>query len=145
MRKLLFLGILCIGAYMDHKSKELNGAYLLVSFMIGSIFAVRSLVHNGSWLEILLSCGVGVGVLGVSYMTDGGIGEGDGWFFIISGLFLTWEENLFLLCFGWFLCFLYSLTMVGMMIGRRMTRQSESVPFLPFLVPAGLYLVCFSG
>ncbi|MBQ6856703.1 MAG: prepilin peptidase [Lachnospiraceae bacterium] len=143
MGKMVFLGVLFAGAYMDWKEKELNSLYLIISAVLGGVFAVRNLALGESWMALCISCSVGICLLGISYMTRGGVGEGDGWFFVISGLFLPWNENVFLLCSGWCFCFLYSLAAVGRSIGKRRLNLSRSVPFLPFLVPAGILLVFF--
>jgi len=143
MKKWVFLAFLLWGAYKDLKAKELDGLYLLLFGLAGCVCSIITRLPDGDWMGIAGSCGIGVLLLGFSRLTDGGIGEGDGWFFINSGLFLTWEENLGLLCSGWFLCFVYCLMVVGARIGKKQLYRSTSVPFLPFLVPAGIYLACF--
>ena len=143
MENWIFLGVLFYGAHMDFKRKELSGSYLLVSLLIGCVCLIYSSLNGRSWIDTALSCGLGAGLLGFSYLTDGGIGEGDGWFFFISGLFLSLRENLLLLCSGWFLCVLYGLLLICRSIrGKRIDRRKQ-VPFLPFLIPMGVYLACF--
>lgn len=143
MKEWIYLGILFYGAHMDFKRKSLSGSYLLSSFWIGMVCLIHSLFNGRQLADALLSCGIGAGLLGLSYLTDGGIGEGDGWFFLISGLFLSWKENLLLLCSGWFLCVLYGFVLIGQAIGGKRINRRKQVPFLPLLIPMGAYLICF--
>lgn len=145
MKKWIFLLILLVGAYEDYRSRTLTERYLLVAGGAGSLCAAVSLIKNGGWADAACSVGIGAALLGFSFVTDGGIGEGDGWFFVISGMFLTWKENLLMLCAGWCFCFLYCLVLVGCSIGRISKKQPKSIPFLPFLVPVGIYLTFFGG
>ena len=74
-------------------------------------------------------------------ITDGGIGEGDGWFFIVTGFFLEPAENFMLFLSGLIFCSVYSLAyMAASFIGGVGVRQKR-LPFLPFLLPVGLWLV----
>ena len=59
-----------------------------------------SLVWKRSLIQMLLSGGIGLFLLILSKCTNGGIGEGDGWFFIVSGWYLDWQDNVQLFLSG---------------------------------------------
>lgn len=93
------------------------------------------------YLGLLSSAAVGIFLLILGQITDGGIGEGDGWFFIVTGFFLEPAENFMLFLSGLIFCSVYSLAyMAASFIGGVGVRQKR-LPFLPFLLPVGLWLV----
>ncbi|MEE0673010.1 MAG: hypothetical protein UCN44_06945, partial [Enterocloster sp.] len=74
-------------------------------------------------------------LLGISVVTEEAMGKGDGWFFLVSGLFLGFWKNVFLLTGGLFLCFPVA---VWLMIGRWGKNTGIKLPLLPFMFPVGL-------
>ena len=107
----------------------------------GSLGAAVSLLSGRSVLGLLSSAAVGTFLLILGQITDGGIGEGDGWFFIVTGFFLEPAENFMLFLSGLIFCSVYSLAyMAASFIGGVGVRQKR-LPFLPFLLPVGLWLV----
>lgn len=72
-----------------------------------------------------------------------GENRGDGWFFIVSGFFLGWQECVMLLISGQIFCGIFGLAiMVGAQIGTgRENIRKLRLPFLPFLLPASLWIV----
>ena len=91
------------------------------------------------------ACGIGGILLFISRLIGGGIGEGDGWFFVVAGLFLSPGENGLLLLSGIFLSGIFSLLyVVAGALNGTWQRHRKSFPFLPFLLPAGLWIT-FAG
>ncbi len=86
-------------------------------------------------LELVLNLLPGLLLLGLSAVTEEAVGTGDGWFFLVSGLFLGFWKNMFLLMGGLFLCFPVAVCLL-MRRGRKtvLTR----LPLLPFIFPVGL-------
>lgn len=89
------------------------------------------------------ACSVAVGVvlLAVSRLVLGAIGEGDGWFFFVTGFYTTWKVNLAFLCYGLMLCCVYG--MILMIRGRIMgvSVRKKRIPFLPFVWLAGMMML----
>ena len=131
---LVFLIILVTAAWEDLRIKSIGVRFLGTAACIGGVFC---LAERRSLVEISLSCGVGFVLLGLSRLTGGGIGEGDGWFFIVTGLFLSAEDNLFLFLAGLGLCFVVSLPLA---VKSTITRRKTALPFIPFLVPVGTWI-----
>ena len=138
VRKYVFLMMLLAAAWQDYRTQSITNRMLLGFGCVGSILCVFG---GDSWCEVLTSCCVGVALLVLSYLSGGGIGEGDGWFFVVSGIFLTWKENLLLLLTGISLCFIWSLPMAVRSVIQRGKGRNCGIPFLPFLLPAGIWLV----
>lgn len=133
----MFSVFLCLGVWQDLVSRRLNRMFLVV---FGCLGCLRAVYFGEDLWKILISAGVGLFLLIASHITDGKIGEGDGWFFVVSGLYLQPSENLLVLISGLFFCSIYCLVLVTVMFteGRRM--KQREVPFLPFLLPVGLWL-----
>lgn len=93
--------------------------------------------------EIVLAMIPGIMLLLLGMLTRGLLGEGDGWFFIVSGFFLGWQECVMLLISGQIFCGIFGLAiMVGAQIGTgRENIRKLRLPFLPFLLPASLWMV----
>ena len=74
-------------------------------------------------------------------LTDEAIGSGDGWFFTVSGLYLTPVLNLKLLIYGTFLSGLIcgGIYFYSRLKGKEVRRKP--VAFLPFLVLVWIGLV----
>lgn len=139
---MVFLMILFLAAGMDLKTKTLDSRFLVISGIVGTIVGWCGGFHGRDWKEILLSCGIGVMILIVSRLTNGGIGEGDGWFFMISGLFLDVQKNSMLFLSGIFASGIFGLILAAASFWKGEIR-GKSFPFLPFLIPGGIWAVCF--
>lgn len=131
---LVFLMVLGIAAWEDLRTRSISVRFLGVSACIGGVFC---LLEGRKPAEVFWSCCIGFVLLGLSRLTDGGIGEGDGWFFIVTGLFLDVSVNLILFLTGLGLCFVVSLPLA---VKSTITRRKTALPFIPFLVPAGMWI-----
>lgn len=144
-QKGLFLCFLLISAGQDlHKKSVAVWVYLLFG---GLALLNRSyyLFLSGwsQWGDLL--CGVcpGLAMLGISMLWKEEVGTGDGCFFLVSGLMLGFWQNMALLCYGLFLCSSYCLVkLVWNQILMRKNAGKQTVPYLPFLVPVGVWLLC---
>ena len=98
---------------------EKMGMQVIVQEVTGLMFAVL----------------LGILLLSLSTATEEAMGKGDGCFFLVAGIFLGFWKNMLLLSGGLFLCFPAA---VYLMIKGRKARNTESIPFLPFVFPVGL-------
>ena len=136
----LFFGFLGIAAWQDLKTRSIRLEVLLIGILAGILICLS---NNRTPQEVLISMIPGGILLLISIATGGLLGEGDGYFFLVSGLFLTWRELLFLFVCGEFFCSIFGLAMlVGTGMGNRKILSSGKMrlPFLPFLVPAALWM-----
>lgn len=139
----LFLSFLLIAAGQDVRRKCVDlWVYLLFGGLaVGLCFYQwRTGCWNG-WIDVLSNACVGLGMIAIGILWKETIGLGDGCFFMVSGFLLGFWENLALLFYGLLLCgsyCLFRLVWEQIYICRNIRKQT--VPFLPFLVPVGIWL-----
>ncbi len=140
----LFLCFLLVAAGQDIREQHVEVRVFAVFGILAALLCGYQ-CYTGSWngwIEIISSLCIAAGLLGAAYFWKGAIGAGDGCFFLVSGLLLGFWENLALLFYGMMLCGSYCLIkMVFQQITDGKIAKSQTVPFLPFLVPVGFWLV----
>ena len=132
------LAMILSGAWSDWRTREISGRFLLLFTGVGLCLVLLS---GRSWREIAVACIPGIALLGLSRLTNGGIGEGDGWFFVVMGLLLEGKEIIGLLLSGFCLCVFTGLLLLMQAVWNGHGYRNLRIPFLPFLIPGGLYLV----
>ena len=137
MKQMIFLCFLILAAYQDLRMKSIESRLF---WLFGFTGIGICLLEKRSLSEVMVSCGIGGILLLVSRWTRGGIGEGDGWFFVVSGLYLPGRANGVLFLCGLSLCFLVSLPLAVMSVIRRGNGRKRRLPFLPFLLLPGIWL-----
>lgn len=77
----------------------------------------------------------------ISKCSQGALGEGDGIFFIIAGIYLGFWKNLVLFFSALLLCSFFGLALLvwGRMQGK--DYRKKTLPFLVFTLPMGIYLI----
>lgn len=142
----MFLLYLVIAAGQDLRRKSV-ALWVYAGFGTWALLALgyQGFIAGGQieWGNLFSSLCLGLGLIGCGLLWRRAIGLGDGCFFLVSGLMLGFWENLALLCYGMLLCSLYclGLAVVNQMVYHRDMRR-YAVPFLPFLVPVGFWIVC---
>lgn len=144
MERWIFAVFLVTAAVQDWKSRQ-------VSVWVYLLFGAAALVSVGwrlmageelRWMELAGSICIGLCMLGAGIATGGAIGSGDGCFFLVSSLLVGFWDNLMLLCYGTLLCGIYGL---GYLVWCRWHTAEPAgkkvVPFLPFLIPPGIWLL----
>ena len=137
MEKWIFISMLVLAAWQDLKTGSIDVRFLVIFGCIGL------LLHQSTellWYERIASCGIGGILFLLRFMTGGGIGEGDGWFFVVTGLYISWEKNLLLFLMGLGLCSLFSLPLAVQAILEKGKGRKRELPFLPFVLPAGIWI-----
>lgn len=136
IRLIMFSLFLCIAAWQDLRMKS-------VSLWVFVIFGIAALLERrGISLDMIISAGIGLILLGIGFISRGAVGEGDGMFFLVSGLYLPVMENCLLLLYGLFFCSIFSLMVFAAGSAANRNMRGRTVPFLPFLLPAVIWLVC---
>lgn len=138
LRTGLFSLILISAVWQDIRFRGIGKVSLMLAGGMGLVVSAGS---GREWGDVFISVIPGILLLGLSYLTDGGIGEGDGWFFVVSGLFWELEENLLLMLSGILFCSMYSLVLAAAVLARSGSIRRKTLPFLPYLLPVGLWLV----
>ena len=74
-------------------------------------------------------------------LSGGAVGEGDGWFFVVAGVALGVWNAVALFFMSLFLCCLWCAGMAVWGWRHRISVRRKTVPFLPFVLPAVLWIL----
>lgn len=136
IRIIVFILFWCIAAWQDLRMKS-------VSLWVFIVFGIAALlIRRGISLDMIFSAGIGLILLGIGMLSRGAVGEGDGIFFLVSGLYLPVIDNCLLLLYGLLFCSMFSFIIITAGIIANRNLRGRTVPFLPFLLPAGIWMVC---
>lgn len=139
MHKLAFLIFLTAAASWDLIKREIP----LWVYIGGVVMAVLTRRLEWATADGMLSIGIGGCLLFLALISRDRIGKGDGVFFLVSGMYLECRMNAVLFFYGLMLCSIYCLWMevYGHIRSRHKEMRNMTVPFLPFLVPVGIWLI----
>ena len=134
----VFMTFLVAAAWQDLRNKSVS---IWLYLLYGAAACVIRLADGALVLRLLNGVLVGVVLLAAGKLTAGAIGSGDGLFFVISGLYLSFYDNMRLLLNGilWGGVFCLFLFLYGKKKGRNI--HGMTVPFLPFLIPGWIWMV----
>lgn len=137
MQKYVLLVLLIICAVEDWKRKEVNVVYILLFGIVGVI--LHLLYPNCSVYSMLFGLLLGIGIVGISILSRGSIGMGDGILLVVTGVYLGGYGNLELFLTGMLFVGIWSL---GLLVLKKKKRK-ERIAFIPFLLAA--YAVMMVG
>lgn len=140
MKEMLFLIFLAVAAWQDMRDKEID-AWLYVVF--GGLIWFGKLCFDGPvelWREAVNAM-PGIALVLLSRLSGGAVGEGDGWFFVVAGVALGVRNAVALFFMSLFLCCLWCAGMAVWGWRRRISVRRRTVPFLPFVLPAVLWIL----
>ncbi|MEY8339439.1 prepilin peptidase [Lachnospiraceae bacterium 62-35] len=137
--QIVFISFLTIASWQDIKSKSVA---LWVYGLFGSAAYFLNLCRTGKtdWQAAICGIVICLLLLLTNRMTEGAIGEGDGYFFIVTGIFLGVWKNIVLFCGGVIFCGCCCMGMLAWGFGKHISMRKKTVPFLPFLMPVGIWL-----
>lgn len=130
MQECLLLGLLSLCTVEDLKKKELTLTHILV-FGIGGM-VLHIIQPNCSIVSVLCGMAIGLLMIGISILTRGNVGLGDGILLLVTGIYLGGYDNLQLLLTGLFFAACWSL---GLLLFRK-KKRNEQIAFVPFLLAA---------
>lgn len=151
-----FLLFLISAAWQDVRKKSIRASTFYIWGMLGLMFRAVQILYRLQQmvceeagksvgeimgvmvilsLELFLDLLPGLLLLGFSAATKEAMGRGDGWFFLVSGVFLGFWKNIVLFAGGLFLCFPVA---VCLLTGGRGKSAGTRLPLLPFMFPVGL-------
>lgn len=137
MQKYVLLVLLIICAVEDWKRKEVNVVYILLFGIVGVI--LHLLYPNCSVYSMIFGLLLGIGIVGISILSRGSIGMGDGILLVVTGVYLGGYGNLELFLTGMLFVGIWSL---GLLVLKKKKRK-ERIAFIPFLLAA--YAVMMVG
>lgn len=127
LNEILVTGLLLIAGIIDIKYKKVNILLLFLFIIIGIISDLY--YQKLSLMSILGGITIGAAIVVIAMITQGRIGKGDGMVLIVTGLFLGFFDNLFLLFSA---AFLAAILGAILLIMKRVNKNYE-MPFIPFL------------
>ena len=127
MEQICILAFLGINSWKDIRTRE-------VSLLTIGIFGIVGMVRTCFWgtvsLDLVWTACMGAAVIGLSIISDGAVGMGDGFLLLALGTVLTFEELLTAFLLGLFCCSLWGI-LVLLMPG---SGKKKELPFVPFLM-----------
>ena len=141
MKNILFLLFYIIFLYFDVKKKYISRNLLLLYLFIGIIINIINLksINFDNVLDFSYSLIFGFIIFIISVMSGESIGKGDGIYFIINSLYISFKYNIMLFLVGIISAFIISIIFV---IIKNRNMYKKSLPFFPFLIPAIIMEVC---
>ena len=133
------LAFLAAAAFTDKRKHSLS-RILLAAGAAGGI-ALQIVIREESVLSILGGCAIGLVLLLICFLSRGGIGPGDGLSFVVSGIFLGFYANLFLLLFSSVLSGLAALFLIVV----KKYKKKHNIPFMPFVLCGYVCLLLFAA
>ena len=148
--KLVFAAFLCACAWEDFKEKKIPVLFLWAAASVAAAWMAGYYMILLDWTDMseaylwLAMRGAalipGMLLLAVSVITKGAVGRGDGFFFLVSGMYLGFWDNVALLLCGLLLCSLWGMGLIIWRMFEKKKIRNIRLPFLPFLVPAAVIL-----
>ena len=151
-----FLLFLLSTSWQDLRKKTIRASTFYIWGMVGvllrsiqALYRLQQVVFGGQKgqlgavlmvllvlvIEMILVVLPGLLLLGLSAVTEEAMGKGDGWFFLVTGIFLGFWKTMLLLAGGLFLCFPAA---TFLMMSRWGKTAEKRLPLLPFMFPVGL-------
>lgn len=136
MEKLWILFVLWINARWDVKKKEVNLYLVFALLLYGTI---NIICFRKDIAAHMISLGIGITFIGLSTLTDGGIGMGDSLLLLAMGTVLETSEYIIFIGLSFLFAAMWSVLLVTI---RKKGKKTE-IPMIPFLLSGyvgGLFL-----
>lgn len=116
----------------DFRHKKIHIIWPLCFSILGMICCLH--FRHQSMIETLIAIFPGFAVLGLSFVTNGGIGKGDSLLLMTAGIFVGAAEIIQILVYAVFISSIYALFLY---IVKRKNKKYE-IAFVPFLFAASV-------
>lgn len=131
----VLLGTLGIHSIEDIRKKKITITITLFSAILGVV--LHLCFQNQSIYSMLAGMLSGGVIVGISRITGGMIGMGDGMVFMLTGLYLGVEKNLSLMFLSFALAGVWAL--ISMILFHK--KKNDRIPFVPFLFISYVILI----
>ena len=136
---IILIIFLLLSTVTDLKEKKIYLKLSVIFFIAGILLDSFNL--NISLYDAIFAMTIGFALIGISFLTREKIGIGDGIIFCVTGVYLGFWGNLFLLTAAFFLSACFS---AGALILRKADRTSR-IPMLPFILIPAIYEIFVMG
>lgn len=127
--------LLIISSWTDIKRKMISGVVLWIFSVLGIL--LNLIFRCNSVLSVIGGIMVGIITIGISRLTKGEIGLGDGLLLCVTGLFVGFYINLELFFIALFMAAVWGIVLIVL---RKAGRKTE-VPFVPFMLMAYIVIM----
>lgn len=127
MEQFLMGSLLGINTILDIKKREISLVSIIIYGIIGIVmlFIEKSTSLSSTVGGFL----IGIGIMILNKLTKDGIGIGDGYIVMVTGIYLGFQRNAGLILYAMLLAAGYS---VFLLIIKKVDKK-EKIPFVPFL------------
>lgn len=133
--KIVVLGVfLLIEGIRDLQKHKVSMITVMIAGILGVIFQFGIIQENG--LKIIGGILIGIVLLSLAKITREKIGYGDGWIFVVTGIYLGFHSNMYLLLLSLSLA---SLVSICLLVFKKVNKKTE-LPFVSFVLPGYLLL-----
>lgn len=133
--KIVVLGVfLLIEGIRDLQKHKVSMITVMIAGILGVIFQFGIIQENG--LKIIGGILIGIVLLSLAKITREKIGYGDGWIFVVTGIYMGFRNNMYLLLLSLFLA---SLVSICLLVFKKVNKKTE-LPFVSFILPGYLLL-----
>ena len=133
--EILCLIFLYLCSREDYRYKALTVHKIGIFGCAGLVYTLAA--DTMSVQSMMAGAGLGGMVILVSRCSPDWLGEGDGWMFVVTGLFLGGRQNLAILCIAMFLSGIYCL--LGVLLKKY--QKTDHVALAPFVLAAEVVLL----
>ena len=127
MERICILAFLGINSWKDIRTREVS---LLSIGVFGIVGMVRACFLGTVSVNLVWNVCMGVAVIGLSIISKGAVGMGDGLLFLSLGTVLPFEELLSAFLLGLFCCCFWGIVVL-FLSGKG---KKTEMPFVPFLM-----------
>lgn len=127
MKEACVITFLGVNSWIDIRRKQVSLLIILVFTVCGIVWTIYS---GRNALEFLLCAGTGLAVVGVSILTEGAVGMGDGWLIAALGTVLHPAEFFIMI----FIAAMSSAVWAGVLLTVFRRSGHTEIPFVPFLL-----------
>lgn len=138
IQKTVLLVFLAAAAFIDYRRHSLPWILIAAGAVCG--ITLQIIIRGESLLSIIGGCGTGLVLLLLFFLSHGRIGPGDGLSLAVSGIFLGFTANLFLLLFS---SIFSGLTALFLIVVKKY-KKDHNIPFMPFVLGGYVCLLLFS-
>lgn len=138
MKITYFIYLLAV-SWQDLKSRKIP-VWIFICF--GAVGILENILwkENG-WMEAASALLPGFLLLILTRCSRGAIGAGDGYFFLVSAVYLGFWNTAALLFYGLLFCSAFCMGIVVWGVISNVSVRKLRLPFLPFLLPAWAWVM----
>ena len=130
IHEIWIMGHLLLNSWTDLHTREIS----VLSTVLLGIGGISFFGKERTWEDMAFSFSIGGMLFLLGLLSEGSVGGGGGLFITALGLNMKWELLIEILILAFGLCAVSAV--VKMLICR--TEQGQSLPFIPFLLAAGI-------